>query len=231
MLFIYPALHPCCCCSMYLMAVAIFSSERNSYEEVITCSMRYKCAFLFLLSLLTPGVNSHFCEVCFGFLIQRHGKDGKMKTSHLWGLCCMKKKQHKRHFAPIGSRHKSSNRRSCLTERRKNNSAVRFIVSVVNTKSCFLSLCRWECDEEKFQSVRPWAAPRPSRCRPCPAMRRDAARPTATATSSPVSSRTDVNKIFTAPFHSVDCSAWTHYPACPHNIHPHCYSSRYFGGV
>lgn len=196
MLFIYPALHPCCCCSMYLMAVAIFSSERNSYEEVITCSMRYKCAFLFLL-----------------------------------GLCCMEKKQHKRHFAPIGSRHKSSNRRSCLTERRKNNSAVRFIVSVVNTKSCFLSLCRWECDEEKFQSVRPWAAPRPSRCRPCPAMRRDAARPTATATSSPVSSRTDVNKIFTAPFHSVDCSAWTHYPACPHNIHPHCYSSRYFGGV
>lgn len=83
MLFIYPAMHPCCCCSMYLMAVAIFSSERNSYEEVITCSMRYKCAFLFLLSLLTPSVNSHFCEVCFGFLIQRHGKDGKMKTSHL----------------------------------------------------------------------------------------------------------------------------------------------------
>ena len=38
--------------------------------------------------------------------------------------------------------------------------------------------------------MRPWAAPRPSRCRPCPTMRRDAARPTATETSSPVSTHT-----------------------------------------
>ena len=50
--------------------------------------------------------------------------------------------------------------------------------------------CR--CDaEEGPQRVRPWAAPRPSRCRPCPAMRTDAgARPTATETSSQVHSLT-----------------------------------------
>lgn len=53
-----------------------------------------------------------------------------------------------------------------------------------------LSLSRWECDEERFQSVRPWAAPRPSRCRPCPTMRRDAARPTAMGTSSLVRTHT-----------------------------------------
>ena len=60
--------------------------------------------------------------------------------------------------------------------------------------------CR--CDaEEGPQRVRPWAAPRPSRCRPCPAMRTDAgARPTATETSSQVHSLTRLLA------HSLTCS-------------------------
>lgn len=54
-------------------------------------------------------------------------------------------------------------------------------------KSLLSAPSRCECDEEKFQTVRSWAAPRPSRCRPCPTMRRDAGRPTATETSTLVS--------------------------------------------
>lgn len=41
--------------------------------------------------------------------------------------------------------------------------------------------------------MRTWAAPQPSRCRPCPAMRRDTGRPTATATSMPVSLHTNTH--------------------------------------
>lgn len=88
----------------------------------------------------------------------------------------------------------------CCMRKHCSFQGVKQIIHCVCYKKVFslssLSLRR-ECDEESYQSVRPWAAPRPSRCRPCPTMRRDAARPTATETSSLVSSHVAVNKIFT----------------------------------